>query len=59
MQYFIKTDLSRLIKLLEYSYEAIDYWFNGCNVSDQLKNENEYFLIESLYFIDRLKELLK
>lgn len=47
----------RLLKLLKYSKEAIEYWFNGCGDSpEECINENDYFKEEVKYFIDNLSE---
>ena len=53
-----KTDAEelRLKKLLEYAKEAMEYWFSGCDNSDEeLIKENQYFITECDYFIDKLK----
>lgn len=59
MQYFEKQDLRRLKLLLEYSFEAMNYWFDSCDVSNELISENSHFLKECSYFIDKINEIDK
>jgi DNA-directed RNA polymerase subunit RPC12/RpoP len=47
----------RLLKLLKYSQEAIDYWFDGCGDSpEECINENDHFKEEAKYFIEKIEK---
>lgn len=49
------SEIERLLNLLKYSQEAIDYWFNGCGDSpEECINENDHFKEEVKYFIEKL-----
>ncbi|KEI82839.1 hypothetical protein EXM30_04915 [Clostridium botulinum] len=54
---FSTSELQRLYNLLCYSQEAIDYWFNGCDVDESYLNENNIYKIECQYFLDKLKNM--
>ncbi|WP_346896582.1 hypothetical protein [Clostridium sp. UBA7503] len=49
-------EILRLEKLLNYSYESISYWFNSCDSDEELINENNFFIRECLYFLNKIKE---
>lgn len=44
----------RLINLLRYSKEAINYWFDGVDCEDDTRKENDKFKEECDYFIQKL-----
>lgn len=51
------SEKERLLNLLKYSQEAIDYWFNGCGDSPkECINENDHFKEEVKYFIEKLSK---
>ncbi|MGD6994022.1 hypothetical protein [Sutcliffiella horikoshii] len=50
------SEKERLISLLQYASEAIDYWFDGCEVSEQTTIENEMKKQDCDYFLQKLKE---
>lgn len=52
---FSNNDINRLLKLLEYSKQAIDYWFDGCDIDDKTKEENRYFSLECENLIKEIK----
>lgn len=45
----------RLLELLKYAKEAIDYWFDMCDCSDEDREANDHFKIECSYFINNFK----
>ena len=47
--------LNRLNSLLEYSLEAIRYWYDHCDVTTELLSENSHYEKECLFFIEYLK----
>jgi hypothetical protein len=47
-------DRKKLISLLQYANEAIDYWFDGCDVTEQIENENEEKKRDCEHFIQKL-----
>jgi len=52
----ITEDQERMLKLLEYTKQAIDYWFEGCGDSpEECIKENAHFKEEVKYFIEKLK----
>jgi hypothetical protein len=53
---FKDLEKERLLKLLEYSQEAIDYWFNLTDAEQSLLDENEHFKEEVKYFIEKLSK---
>jgi hypothetical protein len=46
----------RLYNLLKYANEAMEYWFDGCDVSEENTVENMNQRKECEYFINKLKE---
>ena len=48
--------LDRLILLLEYSEQAIDYWFDGWDVSDEFRSENDHYKLECRDLLALLKK---
>jgi hypothetical protein len=44
----------RLLELLKYSKEAIDYWFKDTDCSDEDRIENDKFKEECDYFIEKI-----
>lgn len=44
----------RLLELLKYSKEAIEYWFDSVDCEDDIKKENNHFQEECNYFIKKL-----
>ncbi|MFF2017806.1 hypothetical protein [Paenibacillus sp. NPDC058177] len=51
---FSKEETKRLSELLKYAYDAIDYWFEGCDVDDTTFNENISKKTECEYFINKI-----
>ncbi|PFV81744.1 hypothetical protein COL05_12890 [Bacillus sp. AFS059628] len=47
-------EIQRLKKLLEYSNEAIEYWFNDCDADPSLLQENNVYKLECKYFLGKL-----
>lgn len=54
---FNTDELERLYFLLRYSQEAIDYWFNGCDVDENYLVENNKYKLECEYFLEKLKNI--
>lgn len=49
-------DIERLRKLLPYALDAIEYWFDSCEIDVDTEKENTFFKDECKYFINKLKE---
>jgi hypothetical protein len=49
-------DKERILKLLEYSKEAIIYWYDMVECSDQTRKENDHFIEECNYFMNKLSK---
>jgi hypothetical protein len=52
----IINEKERLLELLKYSKEAIEYWFNMTDSEQSLLDENNHFKEEVMYFIDKLSK---
>jgi len=51
---FETIEKERLLELLRYSKEAIDYWFRDTDCSDENREENDNFKKECDYFMEKL-----
>ncbi|UOW68221.1 hypothetical protein [Paraclostridium bifermentans] len=49
-------DIERLNLLLQYSLDAIEYWFDSCDVDNDNLTENKHFINECNYFLKKLRE---
>lgn len=49
-----ENEIQRLKNLLEYSNEAIEYWFNDCDADPSLLQENNMYKLECKYFLKKL-----
>lgn len=49
-------DKKKLVSLLKYANEAIEYWFENCDVNEKDLIENEEKIKDCEYFLQKLME---
>lgn len=54
---FSENELKKLSELLRYAYDAMEYWFSGCDVDEETLQENASKKLDCEYFIKKIDKL--